>query len=40
MDRWRSWNNRFANISEVSPYKEIKDIAKKTKRHMGDLANC
>ncbi|KAH0322126.1 hypothetical protein KCU71_g3609, partial [Aureobasidium melanogenum] len=40
MDRWRSWNNRFANISEVSPYPEIKDIAKKTKRHMGDLANC
>jgi hypothetical protein len=40
MDRWRSWNNRFANISEVSPDEEIKDITKKTKRHMGDLANC
>jgi hypothetical protein len=40
MDRWRSWNNRFANISEVSPHEEIKDITKKTKRHMGDLANC
>jgi hypothetical protein len=40
MDRWRSWGNRFGNISEVSPYDEIKEIAKKAKRHMGDLANC
>ncbi|KAI5198475.1 hypothetical protein E4T39_06761 [Aureobasidium subglaciale] len=40
MDRWRSWGNRFGNISEVSPCEETKDIAKKAKRHMGDLANC
>lgn len=40
MDRWRSWNNRFANISEVSPDEATKTVAKKAKRHMGDLAGC
>ncbi|KAH0291413.1 hypothetical protein M436DRAFT_40494 [Aureobasidium namibiae CBS 147.97] len=40
IDRWMTWKNRFANISEVSPYAEVKDIAKKVKHRFGDLANC
>ena len=40
IDRWMTWKNRFANIREVSPDAEVKDIAKKVKHHFGDLANC
>ena len=39
-DRWRTWGNRFANISEVAPSEEVRKVAKQTKRTFGDLAAC
>lgn len=37
-DRWRTWENRFANIKDIGVEEEIRDVAKQAQRKMQDLA--